>query len=724
VTDTPTEREFRRTWAKLRRRKVVQWGIAYAAGAWALLQVLAFAVDTFHWPEVAKQLAMLALAIGLPIALTLAWYHGERGQQRVTRGELTILILLSLLGGGVLWFYGQRIERTPATRAIGSPAAINERPSIAVLPFKNRSDQITDAYFVDGIHDDILTQLSKVSALKVISRTSVEQFRDTHLPTKAIAEQLGVKSILEGGVQRAGDRIRINVQLIDAATDAHLWAESYDRKLSTADIFAIQSEVAVAIAGVLKATLTRADKAQADEAPTQSLEAWESYQLGSQRLAKRTSAALADAERFFQKAIELDAEFALAYAGLADTLTLQTEYAGRPKEAGLDAAELAAARALELNPNLAEAWAAAGSAAMDRPQLELAERMLRRAIELDPNYAPAHHWLSLALLSRGAPDESLAQAEQAVELDPLSAIINFNLGFTRERLNRFEDAVRAYQKTIEIDPVMPGPYSGIGGVAAYGFGRLDQAIPWYEKAADLDPGNPAAPSHLVLLQLTLGNTEEARRWLDRALEFGEQSADPNLAAALFYLDRGNEREARRYAQIAAAMEPSAIFLLRDDDLRHGDYASARARYAAAFPELLAGERPTIDASNAGVAIELALVLQRTGEPERAKRLLDRSEAYYRTTPRMGQFGYGVADVAIHALRGEKAQALAGLRRAEKAGWCGPFWRYYRDFDPAFASIRSEAEFEAVFADIERDMARQRAQLAARAHDAPLDLDLR
>ncbi|HSG65512.1 MAG TPA: tetratricopeptide repeat protein, partial [Gammaproteobacteria bacterium] len=308
---------------------------------------------------------------------------------------------------------------------------------------------------------------------------------------------------------------------------------------------------------------------------------------------------------------------------------------------------------------------------MDRPQLELAERMFRRAIELDPNYAPAHHWLSLALLSRGAPDESLAQAEQAVELDPLSASINFNLGFTRERLNRFEDAVRAYQKTIEIDPVMPGPYSGIGGVAAYGFGRLDQAIPWYEKAADLDPGNPAAPSHLVLLQLTLGNTEEAGRWLDRALEFGEQSADPNLAAALFYLDRGNEREARRYAQIAAAMEPSAIFLLRDDDFRDGDYASARARYAAAFPELLAGERPTIDASNAGVAIELALVLQRTGEPERAKRLLDRSEAYYRTTPRMGQFGYGVADVAIHALRGEKAQALAGLRRAEKAGWCGP-----------------------------------------------------
>jgi len=192
----------------------VQWALAYAAGAWVLLQVLGFAADSFGWPAIVKQLAMLSLAVGLPILLTLAWFHGERAQQRVTGQELAILTLLLIIGGGLLWWYANRSADAPpavaTTTAAPSPSATTDaRPSIAVLPFENRSRLEDDAYFVDGIHDDILTQLSKISALKVISRTSVEQFRGTKLPLKEIGSRLGVKSILEGGVQRAGDRIRI-----------------------------------------------------------------------------------------------------------------------------------------------------------------------------------------------------------------------------------------------------------------------------------------------------------------------------------------------------------------------------------------------------------------------------------------------------------------------------------------------------------------------------------
>ena len=205
----------------------------------------------FTSPPQLRQIALLVLLIGLPIVLVLAWYHGDRGQQRISTSEFAILTLLLLLGGGAFWYYqrtseaGKDAARTaPAVQPDPTPAVSNTRPSVAVLPFENRSDESKDAYFVDGIHDDILTQLSKVSALRVISRTSVEQFRGTKLPMKAIADQLGVTKILEGGVQRAGDRVRVTVQLIDAATDAHLWAESYDRELSAANIFAIQSEVA------------------------------------------------------------------------------------------------------------------------------------------------------------------------------------------------------------------------------------------------------------------------------------------------------------------------------------------------------------------------------------------------------------------------------------------------------------------------------------------------
>jgi TolB-like protein len=249
-------------WSTLRRRKVVQWGLVYVAAAWGFLQGLEYLSGTYDWPRQIQQLTTLALLIGLPIVLVLAWYHGDRGQQRITTPEFAILTLLLLLGGGAFWYYQRASEAeqdaavTAETAQPPASAAVSDaRPSIAVLPFENRSRLEDDAFFVDGIHDDILTQLSKVSALRVISRTSVEQFRDTNLSMKAIGEQLGVTKILEGGVQRAGDRVRIHMQLIDAPTDAHIWAESYDRELTAANIFAIQSAVAAAIAAALKAAI-------------------------------------------------------------------------------------------------------------------------------------------------------------------------------------------------------------------------------------------------------------------------------------------------------------------------------------------------------------------------------------------------------------------------------------------------------------------------------------
>ena len=183
---------------------------------------------------------------------------------------------------------------------------------------------------------------------------------------------------------------------------------------------------------------------------------------------------------------------------------------------------------------------------------------------------------------------------------------------------------------------------------------------------------------------------------------------------------GNMRAVQSFAHAAVEQDPSFLFLLRDDDIRRGDYAGARARYAEAFPQLFEDSPTTFTERDAFAAVDLALVLMHTGEDRRAKSLLDRSEAYLRTIPRLGRYGAGISDVAIHALRGERASALAALREAERAGW-RLYWRYYRDFDPNLATIRNEPEFKAVFADIERDMAAQRARLAERPKDAPLEL---
>ena len=722
MTDTPTEGGREGTWAKLRRRKVVQWGIAYAAGAWGLLQGVAYVTDTFHWPDQIQQLATIGLLIGLPVVLVIAWYHGDRGQQRLSAPELTILTLLFLVGGGIFWLY-QRGGDTP-TPAATPAAATDSRPSIAVLPFENRSRLEDDAFFVDGIHDDILMQLSKVSALKVISRTSVERFRKTDLSVQQIAQQLGVRSILEGGVQRAGDRVRIQVQLIDATTDDHLWAESYDRELTAANIFAIQSEVAAAIAGALKTALTPAEQARSKAVPTRNLQAWEAYQLGQQRMARRTSADFADAEQFFREAIDLDPKFALAYVGLADTLTLQIDYSGAPRESTLSYAEKAVAEALELDPDLAEAWASSGLIAHQRSQYDRAESMYRRAIELNPNYAPARHWYSLMLGAVGRLDEALAQIERAAELDPLSGQIKENLGFALERRGSFHEAEAVYRRDITIDPSRPGLYVSLAILNAYAFDRVADAVPLAQKAMELDSGSPVPSDVLELLYFDLGDDNKLFDMTAQAAKRWPDDAEIQRMLAFVNLLRLDAAGAVRHAQRALDANPRhdlALAILRNADLQTGRYDAALARYEQAYPELFVQGGPRFDVSNHRAAIDLALVFQKRGDSDRAGALLDGAARVIRTTPRLGISGYWVADVAIHALRGQKAQALAALREAARVGWRGPLWRYYRDFDPNLASIRNEPEFKAVFADIAREMAAQRAQLAARPKDAPLDV---
>jgi tetratricopeptide (TPR) repeat protein len=320
--------------------------------------------------------------------------------------------------------------------------------------------------------------------------------------------------------------------------------------------------------------------------------------------------------------------------------------------------------------------------------------------------------------------DSLRYAERAAELDPLSVIMNVNLGRALERVGRFGDALARYRKAIEIDPSVPTSYFFLGSVYAHGFGRLNQAVPWFEKAAELDPGNPSYSLVLAGIYVDLGNLVDARRRLDQAMKQGAEAQDVATVEALLDLYEGAPAKTVRTSRKVLEVNPRnpyALNLLRVTSLQAGQYASIRDLYVRAFPELASADSPAVDGSNYGPAVDFACLLQRTGDPDRAARLLDGSERVLRSNQRMGWEGYGMRDVEIHALRGDKAQALAALREAEMAGWRGFGWRYYRDFEPNLAAIRNEPEFKAVFADIERDMANQRAELAARPKEAPLDL---
>jgi len=401
---------------------------------------------------------------------------------------------------------------------------------------------------------------------------------------------------------------------------------------------------------------------------------------------------------------------------------LQPNYASAPREPTLERAQAAADTAVKLDPELSEAWVSSGLIAGAREQYERAQQMHRTAIELNPNNALAFKFYGNALTNAGNIDEGLQAFTRAASLDPLSAIVQVNLADGLQQHGRFQEAAMHYRRAIEIEPAMPHPYASMGSLSAYAWNRFADAVPLVTRAVELDPDSPIYPPSLVFLYLELGDDSQARTIISRAAQRWPDNADIELSLAAIDLLRRDDAGATRHAERSLALYPSgqgALRLLRNADLQSGNYDRALARYRQAYPDLFAPDLPVLDISNYEVAVDLAPVLQRRGDTARAKVLLDAAERAIGKLPRLGQAGFWLEDVQIHALRGDNEKALAALREAERAGWRAG-WLYYRDFDPCLASIRNEPEFKAVFADIERDMARQRAELAARPKDAPLN----
>jgi TolB-like protein len=329
---------------------------------------------------------------------------------------------------------------------------LTKRQSVAVLPFENISGDDANLPFTVGVHDDLLTQVSKISSLKTISRTSVLQYRGTAKTIPEIARELGVATVLEGGVQRVGNTVRINVQLIDAATDEHIWAETYDRELSAANIFAIQSEIATAIATTLEAALTDADKRRLAATPTRNLDALDAYFLGKQLADIRSEVNIRQSIDYFDLAIELDPEFALAHAGRAYAWLLMPEYdADLDRDLARGNARASAQRALALDPDLPEGLTvSAWTELTQNYDWAAAEALLNRAIEIHPGNLDALHWLSHVLSWQGRHDEALGVAHRAVAFDPFSPLMLMNLSYIQMDARRYEESIRTRDRTLQV----------------------------------------------------------------------------------------------------------------------------------------------------------------------------------------------------------------------------------------------------------------------------------
>ncbi len=717
--------------SELKRRNVLRVAAAYALVAWIIIEAGSVLLPTFGASETAFQNYVIVVVAGFLVSLVVAWVfevtpEGLKLEKNVDRSksvaprtgrrlDLMIigLLVVALAISVTLNFTGMRNGDAP-------PVAAVDRQSIAVLPFTSRSTDPENQLFADGIHDDVLTRLANIGALKVISRTSVMEYRETAKNLREIAAELGVGTVLEGAVQRVGNNVRINAQLIDASTDDHIWAKSYDRQLSAANLFAIQSEISAEIARALKATLTNEEQSRLANIPTDSLAAYNLYTQGRDNLYKRRLDTLLTARQQFEEAIALDPDYAEAYSGLADSvLLLLNNHQALSADEAFSVAEAALDKALSLNPDLSDAHASLGllkhkmwEETRTGPGLEEAEAHFVAALALNPNSAQAYMWFASVRGSQLRIEEAIELFHESLRVDPLGRIPYANLPGLYAFRGQHEEALDLYVKAVEIHPDWPTGYQNLAQ-HLQGLGRMDEALAWGRKGWELS-ADPLGGGSMVGAYIEFGEYEK----------IVELYSDVTADHPMYVYGLGMERAFQGdFAGAADIIENSiegvekprqfSLSLVAGFAMFAGDFEKARKYAELRNPEFADDADPEIGVFNVANLVRYAFILQKLGETRRADALLDMALPVVRTLPRIGYGGHGIRDVQILALQGKTADALATFREAIDDGFRGTVaangWPLA--IDPYLDSLRGERAFQAMVGELDESIAVMQQRVA-------------
>jgi TolB-like protein/Flp pilus assembly protein TadD len=540
----------------VRERALVQWSLVYLATAWVLVQIVDFASRHYAWPQSIPQgFALIAFA-GLFVTLVVAWYHGERGRQHLQRSEVLIYVVLLLVTGAAL-----TTVLTPSQEgAIDQPAGLtsrtvsDNRPSVAVLPFDNLSGEGENVYFASGLHDEVLTQLQRVAGLRVISRTSVMEYAVDRPNVRVIADNLGVRYLTEATVQRIGDRLRVNVQLIDARTDDHVWAESYDREVN--DAFDVQSDIARTIAGALATSLSDDERGAIARAPTADPEAYRLYLQGREYLLRPgyQRANFTSAESLYRRAADIDPEFALVRAELSRVHGMLYWENFDPSSARLEAQRAEAEEALRLDPGLPQAHGALGWTHYVAGDYVRALEEYAIALEGLPNDAEIIARIGYTHRRLGNWAEVFVAFESATALSPRNANLAYDLGGHSFLANRrYADAVQAYGRA---ETLAPDLYDAA-------IHRGHTYVHWQGQVDSLGAIVARLPEHLHLPEIELARVESAlwSRDADAMLETLAEAPGQAIETQLVYY-------------------PKSLLTAWAHQLR-GDQAAARAAFDSA-----------------------------------------------------------------------------------------------------------------------------------------------
>lgn len=648
-------------------------------------------------------------------------------------------VAISMLAMVVLMIPGEQSWFTvPAGADSNSRSAIDAEPpppeapktlpaepadrSIAILPFANRGVSRENArFFSDGFHDDLLTRLSGIRSLEVISRDSVMTFRDTAMNTRQIGRELGAGRLLEGGVQQAGDRVRIDVKLIDATSGEQIWAQSWDREANMENLFAIQREIAQGVAHFLKATLTAAEELELGTAPTQNLEAYRAVLISGQVAYAGRSDSIGRAADFARKAIRLDPAYAEAHLALAFSLAQGIENGAWPEQSAGDEIRNAITTAMSLRPGYAEAWSALGRY-QDFTGDPGAADSFEKAIQLNPGNAQTLHAFGNMLLESGKPQEALPLLTRSSRLNPLSVSVLLATGRVYDRLEAWEEARSMFARIREIDPSSPLAYT-LNSASYFPQGRLDEALYWVRQGLAVDPGDFELGGWMVFLNDCLEDFEAAGEWSRWLGNRVTNQAQPMAMQARHHYLIGNFELALQYANLAIRLglenrwNSDSIFMRikRDEALANGTPEAGIEVFRNRHPQLFEDE-PLITADNILQAVDLALLLKLTGRTTETRTLLTAViDAYGQPWFTTGSARAWLVPAKAQALAilGDQEGALTELRRIIDNGW-RVYWRWGTNLNPNFNGIARTAEFQSMVARIEADMAAQRARTQAMA----------
>jgi TolB-like protein len=516
---------------EFQKRKVAPWALAYGTAAWLILQVLGLVAVTYEWPPLVMRLAVGAVAVGFPVVVVLAWYHGERGEQHITRGEVLLLALLLLIGGRLLWKTANQAQAQHDSAAHAVPAApatipeIGTDPSIAVLPFVDMSKDKDQEYFSDGISEELLNLLTRVHGLRVVARTSSFSFRGREVEIADIARRLNVAAVLEGSVRKSGDTMRITAKLVRAVDSTQLWSQSYDRNLD--DVFTVQDEIAAAVVEQLRLKLLGA-AATATQANPQAFALY----LQARYLQRQfTPGALEESLRLYKEALAIEPRYAPALAGLAEVCVSQVEKGLRPVADGLAAARDAAGQALSIDPNLVAAHIQLASITMDDGDLREAARYTQRALELEPESTRTMHAAARLLSLLGRVDQAMSLERSVAARDPIMPNAHFNLGASYYFARRPDEAIASIRAALALSPELVSANYLLGS-ALLQQGQHDAAL----EATLREPAEPWRLLGLVMVYHAMGRSAESDKALADMIAGYGQEWPYNIAYVLAFRD--------------------------------------------------------------------------------------------------------------------------------------------------------------------------------------------